>query len=109
MADSLTTQTIDAVPEQGITAMEPSAALSNIDSWISTLDGASFDNAPQVRSGLTTLKQQLQASPRDGAAIGQTLMSLGSMTTQAAGGDAALSTLGATLTRGGRALSGQKA
>ncbi len=109
MSDSLTTQTVDAVPQGGITAMDPQAALSNIDSWISKLDGASFPNATEIHNGLVHLKNQLQASPRDGRAIGLTLSNLGQWTTGSAGDDAALGTLGAALSKGGRMLSGDQA
>ena len=109
MVDDLTTTTVNAVPEGGITQMEPSKALSNIDSWIAKLGGASFPNADTIKSGLETLKAQLQASPRDGKAIGQSLTTLGEMTTQAGAGNDALGKLGSALSKGGRALSGQKA
>ena len=35
-----------------ITAIEPGAALANINGWINTLDGAEFTNATEIRDGL---------------------------------------------------------
>ena len=109
MADPLAQDTVDAVPQDGITALDPSTAVSNIDAWIRKLGDASFSNASQVRDGLQTLKSQLQATPRDANAIGQTLTQLGQMTTEAAGGDATLSKLGSALTSGGAKLTGKAA
>ena len=104
---SVTAQaTLDAVPAGGLTDMAPSAAIANIDSWIAKLDGATFTNASEIRDGLTTLRSQLQASPLDGNAIGETLVDLGTWTTEAAGGDAALSQLGSALTSAGQGLTG---
>ena len=98
--------TLDAVPAEGLTAMAPSAAIANIDSWIAQLDGADFTNASEIRDGLTTLRGQLQESPLDGNAIGETLVNLGTWTSEAAGGDAALSQLGSALSSAGETLTG---
>ena len=97
--------TVDAVTNAGgLTDLAPSAALANIDGWISQLEG-NPDFAPVV-SDLETLRGQLQASPIDGAAVGATLQSLGEATTAAAAGDGALETLGSTLTDAGNRLAG---
>lgn len=96
--------TLDAVPAAGLTAMAPATAVSNIDSWIAQLDGATFTNASEIRDGLMTLRTQLQADPIDGNAVGETLTNLGNWTTEAAGGDAALSQLGSALTSAGQGL-----
>ena len=105
MASDVTAQsTLDAVPAGGLTEMAPATAVGNIDSWIAQLDGATFQNATEIRQGLMTLKDQLQASPIDGAAVGETLTNLGNWTEQAAGGDASLTQLGQALASAGQNL-----
>ena len=97
--------TVDAVTEAGgLTNLAAGAAIDNIDGWIAQLQ-ANPDFAPVV-TDLETLKTQLQASPIDGMAVGETLQRLGEATTGAAGGDSALETLGTTLTEAGNQLTG---
>ena len=105
MANEVTAQgTLDAVPAEGLTAMAPATAVANIDQWIARLDGADFENADEISGGLETLKDQLQTTPLDGAAIGATLTDLGTWTEQSAGGDAALTQLGQALAAAGQSL-----
>ncbi len=105
MADPVTAQgTLDAVPAEGLTAMSPATAIANIDNWIAQLDGADFENADEIRDGLMTLKDQLQTTPLDGSAIGETLTNLGTWTVQSAGADAALTNLGQALESAGQSL-----
>lgn len=95
--------TLDAVQSAGgLTNLAPSAALSNIDGWISQLEG-NADAAPVVEN-LRTLRSQLQEDPLNGSAIGQTLVTLGEQTTAAAAGDTALEQLGEALTSAGQGL-----
>ena len=89
-----------------ITALEPSAALGNINGWINTLDGQTFPNATEIRDGLMTLRDQLQASPLDGAAIGATLTNLGDWTAASAPDNADIQTLAGALRSGGEKLTG---
>lgn len=97
--------TVDAVTQAGgLTELPMAAALQNIDGWIAQLEG-NPDFAPVV-SDLEMLRSQLQESPIDGSAVGETLLSLGEATTAAAGGDGALETLGSTLTDAGNQLTG---
>lgn len=97
--------TVEAVQAAGgLTSLPGEAAISNIDGWISQLDG-NPDFAPVVED-LRLLRGQLQESPLDGAAIGATLQRLGEATSAAAGGDTSLQTLGSALTEGGNALTG---
>ena len=105
-ADDVTAEgTIDAaVAAGGLTSLAPDAAVANIDAWIAKLTGV--DGAEGVVDGLGTLKTQLTTDPLDGAAIGATLSSLGEQTTAAAGGDAALESLGRTLSEAGNTLQG---
>ena len=105
MATDVTAQgTLDAVPAGGLTEMAPATAVSNIDSWIAQLDGATFENSTEIRQGLMTLKDQLQTTPLDGSAIGATLTDLGNWTEAAAGGDASLTQLGQALASAGQNL-----
>ena len=89
-----------------ITAIEPGAALANINGWINTLDGQTFTNATEIRDGLITLKEQLSTSPLDGAAIGATLTDLGTWTKASAPDNAEIQTLGDALLAGGSKLTG---
>ena len=105
-ADDVTAEgTIDAaVDAGGLTSIAPDAAVANIDAWIAKLTGVA--GAEGVVDGLGTLRTQLTTDPLDGAAIGSTLASLGDMTSAAAAGDAALESLGRTLTEAGNTLMG---
>ena len=104
-ADVTAEGTIDAaVDAGGLTSIAPDAAVANIDAWIAKLTGVA--GAEGVVDGLGTLKTQLTTTPLDGAAIGATLSSLGEQTTAAAGGDAALESLGRTLSEAGSTLQG---
>lgn len=95
--------TLDAAQAAGgLTSLAPDAAVSNIDGWISKLEG-NPDAAPIVEN-LRTLRTQLTATPIDGAAVGQTLTTLGEQTTSVAGGDAALEQLGSALSSAGQML-----
>lgn len=95
---SVTAQaTVDAVTNAGgLMSLPLAAATANVDSWIAKLDGNAA--AAPVVANLRTLHTQLGASPIDGAAVGQTLTTLGEQTTAAAAGtgaqQASLETLG---------------
>ena len=89
-----------------LTALEPGAALGNINGWINTLDGAEFTNATEIRDGLVTLRDQLQAAPLNGAAIGATLNDLGTWTAAAAPDNADIQTLASALSAAGAKLTG---
>lgn len=96
--------TLEAVPAEGLTAMDPGAAVGNIDAWIGTL--SEIPEASGVVEGLQTLKTQLTTDPLDGNAIGETLSSLGEQTTAVAGDDASLQQLGSALSSAGATLTG---
>lgn len=108
MAQEVTVDgTIEAAGSD-LTALAPAAAVDNISGWITQLEGADFQNATEIRQGLMTLRDQLQAEPLDGAAIGATLTDLGTWTAEAgtAAGDASLGTLAGALTQAGQKLTG---
>ena len=96
--------TLDAVPAEGLTAMDIGAATGNIDAWIAKL--SDVPEASGVVEGLQTLKAQLTTNPLDGNAIGETLSFLGTETSAAAAGDAALEQLGSALSSAGSTLMG---
>ena len=107
MDDAAPTVTADATLEAassagGLTSLAPGAAVENIDAWIATLDGNAA--AAPVVANLRTLREQLTASPLDGAAIGATLVELGEGTMAAADGDGALEQLGEALQNAGNGL-----
>ena len=111
MAGDVTVDGTIAAAGSDITMMAPAAAIENIDGWIAKFGDLDFDQKTQIVTGLQTLKTQLQATPLDGAAIGQTLTLLGTETTAAAAtasssSQEGLRTLGSALTAGGQKLSG---
>ena len=111
MTDDVTVDGTVQAAGTDITALPAADAVANIDGWIAKLQGAQFDQAGAITTGLGTLKTQLQTTPLNGAAIGQTLTTLGTETTAAAAtasssSQAGLRTLGSALTAGGQKLSG---
>ena len=77
--------------------VSPSVAIQTLDLWIARLDTVSADGAPALRNDLTTLRNLLQSSPLDGAAIGRTLRAAGEKTGTLAQAGSPLATLGQTL------------
>lgn len=95
--------TVSAVQSAGgLTSLSVAAATQNIDGWIARLsDDARF--APVV-TDLRMLRGQLQQSPIDGEAVGETLQRLGTATSAAATPNTSLATLGQTLSDAGDSL-----
>lgn len=106
VAADVTLEGTIAAAGDDLTALEPGAALGNINGWINTLDGAEFTNATEIRDGLMTLRDQLQADPLDGAAIGATLTNLGEWTAASAPDNADIQTLAGALSAAGAKLTG---
>lgn len=98
--------TLDAVSAAGgLTSLTPDAAVQNIDAWIVRL--SNLDDVPvALIQSLQALKGQLNATPLDGAAIGATLVELGTGTQAAAAGDGSLEQLGEALEAAGNQLQG---
>ena len=99
-------QTVTAL-EGGLTSLTPSAAASNIDSWIETLGGT--ESLGTIRDGLQDLKTALTSTPLDGARIGALLTQLGAQTSSAAqtadpSASAQVGRLGSLLTKAGQSL-----
>lgn len=67
----------------GITNLAPSAALDNINGWITQLDG--MDGADDIVENLRELRETLGDTPLDGEYIGEILSELGEETTEIAG------------------------
>ena len=106
-ADDVTVDgTLQAVTDAGgLTDLAPGAAVANIDGWIAQLEA---DPAfSETVTDLRTLKDQLQTTPLDGAAIGATLSRLGEQTTAVAADNAGLQQLGDALSGAGAQLTGQ--
>ena len=57
--------------------VSPSVAIQTLDLWIARLDTASVEGTAEVRGDLETLRNLLQSSPLDGAAIGRALRDAG--------------------------------
>ena len=107
MTSDVTAQgTIDAIPAAGITTMAPTAALDNINGWLTALAGADFPNADDVREGLTDLRTALQTQPLDGSNIGNIIEELGDDTIEAGenSGDASVLRLGQALKAAGERI-----
>jgi hypothetical protein len=97
--------TIDAL-SGGLTAVPASAALQNIEGWIATLEGATFEGAEEITDNLEELASELRESDMndiDGDDIAERLDRLGELTTAAAVG--AAGTAGAELNELGSLLS----
>ncbi len=105
--DAQVQQTMDAVQGAGgdITALAPSAAVSNIDSWISKLDG--MDGTDGIVSNLRTLKDELGASTIDGGKVSGLLSQLASETREVGSGNQGLTMLASALDAGASKLGGK--
>lgn len=92
----------------GLTSAAPAAA-GNIDSWISTLNGAGSPALTAISSELENLKSAISSG--DGSQIGRSLQTLGEHTTKAAASatpdaQAKLQQLGQTLSSAATSLRG---
>lgn len=104
-------QTTIGAAEAGLTNLPAATALDVIGQWQTTLRGANQPALTEIADDLQMLQQQLQATPTNGAEIGQTLARMGGRTTaaasQAEGATAdQLRRLGELLTQAGNQLSG---
>ena len=75
--------TIDAL-KGGVSKIPASAALANIDSWHTTLNGV--PGAETICADLASLKRHLQATPPDSKALASLLGKIGQETTKLAAG-----------------------
>lgn len=92
----------------GLSAAAPAAA-GNIDSWITTLNGAGSPALSAISSELENLKSAISSG--DGSQIGKSLQTLGEHTTKAAASatpdaQAKLQQLGQTLSSAATSLKG---
>lgn len=85
-----------------ITALPPSAAVSNIDSWINELRG--MDGTESIVGNLTTLKGELNEPSIDGQKVSQLLSTLANETRALAGNNQGVSTLATYLDAGATTL-----
>ena len=98
-------ETLDLLGD-GLTAAPLDAALTNIGNWQVTLEGTD-DPALQTLGGqLGDLAEALQAESIDATEVGTLLSTIGVETSQLAGGDAQLASLGDLLTQAGGSLTG---
>jgi len=99
-------ETVDAVRNAGgdITALSPSAAVANIDSWIAKL--SDMDGTEEVTENLRELKDELTDGDIDGSKVGTLLNALGEDTRELAPNNAALAGLASALEAGGAKLGG---
>ncbi len=88
----------------GFRQVSPSIAIQTIDLWLVRLDTVSVDGTAEVRDDLDALRDLLQSSPLDGAAIGKRLNSLASSTDVMASPENRLAPLSAALRAAGRTL-----
>ena len=99
--------TVSAVESAGgdITALDPSTAVSNIDTWISTL--GEMDGTDQIVGDLNSLKSELTSDAIDGSAVSSLLSSLADQTRQLGNGNMGLNTLASALDAGASKLAGK--
>jgi uncharacterized protein YjbJ (UPF0337 family) len=96
--------TVSAVKDAGgITSLAPSAAIANIDGWISTL--GKMDGTDAIVGNLTMLKSELGKGSINGAAVGPILMKLADQTKDMGKTNLTVRTLASALKKGGEALS----
>ena len=110
MANSELDGTISAL-SGGITALSPTTAVSNIESWESQLQATGKPELTSIATDLGSLRSELSSGNLDGSAIGKLLSKLGKATTATAANaeassQAKLTTLGSLLTKAGSALGG---
>ena len=100
-------QTMDAVQGAGgdITALAPSTAVSNIDSWISKLEG--MDGTDGIVTNLRSLKDELGAANIDGPRVSNLLSELATETRQVGGGNQGVTMLASALDAGAAKLGGK--
>ena len=98
-------ETISAL-EGGVTNLPREAALANIEGWQTTLEGSDDPAVQVLGTQLGELATALQADTIDPTEVGTLLSSLGKGTSQLAGGDAQLASLGDLLTQAGGSLTG---
>ena len=100
-------QTVQAVESAGgdITALQPSTAVSNIDGWISQLEG--MDGTSSIVTDLKSLKTELTAGTIDGAKVSTLLSSLSDKTEAMSDKAPGLSTLASVLQAGSDKLAGK--
>jgi len=99
-----------AAAEGGLTNLPANAAVSNIEGWENRLRAAGDPALNPIADDLAQLRQELQRTPVDGAAVGRLLTRLGEQTSAAAAGaDPAVSQrlnrLGNLLSQAGNQLS----
>lgn len=97
--------------QQGVTNIAADQAVSNIEGWITQLEGADVPGASEIVSNLESLRSALESQPIDGAEVGNLLTELGQQTTDAAAEATGqqmtqLQTLGETLSSAGEQLAG---
>ncbi len=103
---SLLDQTLNAAKSKAadITTLPVATASGNVDGWIAELRG--MDGSDQIVTDLESLKQELAASPIDGAKVSDLLFSLADQTRSLAGENKGLSVLAYLLESGGWRLEG---
>jgi len=96
--------TVDAIKGAGgITSLAPSAAISNVDGWISTL--SAMDGTEGIVGNLTMLKSELGKGTINGAAVGPILMKLADDTKSIGKTNLMARGLASALKKGGESLS----
>jgi hypothetical protein len=92
--------------EGGVGNMSPSAAVSNVDGWISRLEMQDFAQRDQIVGGLRDLRAALQETPINGNRVGEIMAQLGNWTSQAGtnANDNRVQRLGQLLTNSGQRL-----
>lgn len=97
-------QTLSVIKSKGadITTLPGSAAVGNIDSWITKLEA--MDGTTMITSDLKQLKMELGKSSIDGAKVGTLLNSLARNTRALGGDNAGLATLAYALEAGASRL-----
>ena len=91
----------------GLSEADPTAALENIQSWQTQLEGSDDETLQTIAGQLGELQTALSADSVDTASVSTLLVDMGENTVAAAAGDAQLTALGTLLSNAGVSLSGE--
>ena len=91
----------------GLTDVDPGAALANIQSWQTQLEGSDDETLQTIAGQLGELQTALSADSIDTESVSTLLVDMGENTVAAAGGDAQITALGTLLSNAGVSLSGE--
>ena len=107
MTGEATVESTLSLLEGGLTDVDPGAALANIQSWQTQLEGSDDETLQIIAGQLDELQTALSADSIDTDSVSTLLVDMGENTVAAAGDDAQITALGTLLSNAGASLSGE--